>query len=68
MALVAVGFKTKVAAFSLVILLLLQNVIYNAFWTIASGAVYHRDLAKCVTGRGCVMGCVMRCVLWLSIQ
>ena len=46
--LVAVGFKTKPAALALVASLFLQNLVYNSFWTIPSGAVYTRDVAKCV--------------------
>ena len=47
--LVAVGFKTKPAALALVASLFLQNIVYNSFWTIPSGAVYTRDVAKSET-------------------
>ncbi len=36
--LVAVGFKTKVSALALVVLLTLQNLLLNNFWSIASSS------------------------------
>lgn len=44
-ALVTIGLKTKVASFALMLLLAVQNVLYNAFWMIPRHNIHQRDFA-----------------------